>query len=324
MNYSRKELGDLAKELHVMRDTLEKVIRLAEILGDLGSDEAFKGRFALKGGTAINLMVFDLPRLSTDIDLNLSENISREELPEVRKKLKENLLSYMEESGYTLDEKSRATFSLDSLLFGYTNVAGNRDRLKMDLNYSLRAHVLPLCTETSKPAFLPKFSTTIVHPVEIYASKTIALMTRAAPRDLYDMNHFVHNIRMRPEKAELYRKATMFYLAVSSDVAPVNPNFDAMDNIVQNHVFRELLPVMRDRESFELGSAKRDVKAFLREHIAPTENEMRFLKEFRKGEYHPELIFDSPEILSRLRNHPMALWKIQTYRKAREKESLVR
>lgn len=324
MKYSRKELGDLAKGLHVMRDTLEKMIRLAEVLEDLEKDDVLRGRFALKGGTAINLMVFDLPRLSTDIDLNLSENVPREDVSEVRKELRENILSYMKESGYDLDEKSRATFTLDSLLFDYTNVAGNRDRLKMDLNYSLRAHVLPLCHETSKPDFLPKFSTTIVHPVEIYASKTVALMTRAAPRDLYDMNHFVRNINMKPEKAELYRKATMFYLAISSDVAPVYPDFDAMDSIVQNHVFRELLPVMRDRESFELGTAKRDVKAFLQENIAPTENEMRFLKEFRKGEYHPELVFDSPEMVSRLENHPMALWKIQTYRKAREKEALVR
>lgn len=196
MNYNKADLEKTSRELHVVRDTLEKVVRLADILRLFEEDKVLSGSFALKGGTAINLMVFDLPRLSTDIDLNLSENVPREEVPEVRRKLRESIVSYMKESGYDLDEKSRATFTLDSLLFDYTNVAGNRDRLKMDLNYSLRAHVLPLCHETSKPDFLPKFSTTIAHPVEIYASKTVALMTRAVPRDLYDMNYFVRNIKV--------------------------------------------------------------------------------------------------------------------------------
>ena len=39
---------------------------------------------ALKGGTAINLTIFNLPRLSVDIDLDFSENINRDEMLEKR------------------------------------------------------------------------------------------------------------------------------------------------------------------------------------------------------------------------------------------------
>jgi len=35
---------------------------------------------ALKGGTAINLTIFDLPRLSVDIDLDFSQMLSRQEM----------------------------------------------------------------------------------------------------------------------------------------------------------------------------------------------------------------------------------------------------
>ena len=40
------------------------------LLGALGSHPFLKGKLALKGGTALNLFVFDVPRLSVDIDLN--------------------------------------------------------------------------------------------------------------------------------------------------------------------------------------------------------------------------------------------------------------
>ncbi len=313
MNYNKADLDDMAKKLHVVRDTLEKVVRLTDILRLFEKDKVLSGSFALKGGTAINLMSFNLPRLSTDIDLDLSENIPKDELSERRKLLRNRIDVLMGTEGYSLGIKSRSSFALDSLLFEYTNAGGNRDRLKMDLNYSMRAHVLPLCTETSKPVFLESFSTTMVNPIEVYASKTVALMTRAAARDLYDMNYFVRNVRMNMEDSGLYRKSVVFYLALSEN--PLNLSFDAMDNITPNVVFRDLVQVMRDKESFELKKAKKDVRAFLEENIRPTEEEMLFLQNFVRGEYHLELVFDSPEILSRLENHPMALWKAHTYRK---------
>ena len=51
-------------------EALEKVIRLLELLEGSRSHPYLQPRIVLKGGTAINLFVFDLPRLSVDIDLN--------------------------------------------------------------------------------------------------------------------------------------------------------------------------------------------------------------------------------------------------------------
>jgi hypothetical protein len=57
-------LDKKAKELGFVRDTLEKVTRLADILEYLNMNPLLKDRLALKGGTAINLTIFNLPRLS--------------------------------------------------------------------------------------------------------------------------------------------------------------------------------------------------------------------------------------------------------------------
>uniref|UniRef100_UPI002ED0B831 nucleotidyl transferase AbiEii/AbiGii toxin family protein n=1 Tax=Enterocloster clostridioformis TaxID=1531 RepID=UPI002ED0B831 len=71
-NYTKAELAEMAVRQNFIRDTLEKVIRLSEILDYMNSNLIMKKRLILKGGTAINLTVFRLPRLSVDIDLDYS------------------------------------------------------------------------------------------------------------------------------------------------------------------------------------------------------------------------------------------------------------
>jgi hypothetical protein len=43
--------------------------------------------------------------------------------------------------------------------------------------------------------------------------------------------------------------------------------------------------------------------------MKPTEKERDYMERFMAKEYKPELLFEGAEIVERLRNHPMALWK---------------
>ena len=105
MQFDRITLGRQAKELGFVRDTFEKICRLADVLAFMESDSLLAGGLALKGGTAINLTVFDLPRLSVDIDLDFSKNVSRESMLAEREQIKEHIQKYMVASGYTLGLK---------------------------------------------------------------------------------------------------------------------------------------------------------------------------------------------------------------------------
>lgn len=55
MQFDRISLGRQAKELGFVRDTFEKVCRLADVLSFMESDALLSDTLALKGGTAINL-----------------------------------------------------------------------------------------------------------------------------------------------------------------------------------------------------------------------------------------------------------------------------
>ena len=116
-NYTKAELSSKSNELNFVRDTLEKVLRLADILEYLNSNPLTKDILALKGGTAINFTVFNLPRLSVDIDLDYCENVSRDEMLQKRQQITDDIKIYMTTQGYLLSDKSRYRHSLDSFVF---------------------------------------------------------------------------------------------------------------------------------------------------------------------------------------------------------------
>jgi predicted nucleotidyltransferase component of viral defense system len=72
-------------------DVLEKTWRLMDLLDLIESNETLVGKFALKGGTALNLFYFNVPRLSVDIDLNYVGSPIRDVFKEERPLLEHNL-----------------------------------------------------------------------------------------------------------------------------------------------------------------------------------------------------------------------------------------
>ena len=144
LEFSKAELNRQAKELGFVRDTFEKVCRLADVLTFMESDPMLADSLALKGGTAINLTIFNLPRLSVDIDLDFSKDISREQMLAERNQINSHIQKYMEAAGYSLSPKSKQYYALDSFVFEYINAGGMKDNLKIEINYMLRCHVLPV------------------------------------------------------------------------------------------------------------------------------------------------------------------------------------
>ena len=193
MNYNKGQLGQMAKHYGFVRDTFEKVLRLKEILTYLNTDEYLHEHLALKGGTAINMTIFNLPRLSVDLDLDFTPNLPLEDMEKARKKITKMLESYMTEEGYFLSGSSRYSHSLDSMLFQYQNAGGNRDSIKLELNYSLRSHIFaPVERKIVTDIFEEDVMVRTLEPVEIFAAKANALMSRAAARDLYDFNNMIY------------------------------------------------------------------------------------------------------------------------------------
>ena len=98
----RDYIENISKKTGFIQSTLEKVERLIRILEWMNSDEKLNKLLALKGGTAINTAVFNFPRLSVDIDLDLTENLSKEEMIKERENIHNLLVNYLNSNNYNL------------------------------------------------------------------------------------------------------------------------------------------------------------------------------------------------------------------------------
>ena len=77
MILSKERLLKEKKDTGYRQEIIEKVIWLMELLNAIAEDSYLSRRLVLKGGTALNLFYFDLPRLSVDADLNYIGAIDR-------------------------------------------------------------------------------------------------------------------------------------------------------------------------------------------------------------------------------------------------------
>ena len=80
MIFSPSEILPIVEATGFKADIIEKVHQLLNLLNKLKSHPFLKGKFALKGDSALNLFVFNIPRLSVDIDLNYIGAIERKKM----------------------------------------------------------------------------------------------------------------------------------------------------------------------------------------------------------------------------------------------------
>ena len=84
MNISAERLTSEAEATGFDVETLETVAHLLELLNALKTHPFLNGKLALKGGTALNLFILDVPRLGVDIDLNYVSEENRKAMLEER------------------------------------------------------------------------------------------------------------------------------------------------------------------------------------------------------------------------------------------------
>ena len=147
-----------------------------------------------------------------------------------------------------------------------------------------------------------------VAAMEIFAAKTNALLSRAAARDLYDFCNMV-DMNLFSGKEDMFRKCTIFYATISAK--EVNKTFDtsAIDSLIFPKIKSDLFPVLAVRDKFDLDGKKQQAKDYIATIMRPTGEEAEYMERFEVKDYKPELLFEDAEILERVRDHPMALWK---------------
>lgn len=165
----------------------QEYIDTVRLLIDIAPDVFTSARFAMKGGTAINLFVQDMPRLSVDIDVVFTDHtLARDDaLQAIQSDLKD-AAAKLEKRGLTVTLPKKPNGE-DVKLFVNNDLA----EVKVEVNHIFRGTLLPTEAMPLAPAARDLFTAGISVPMlataEIYGSKLVAAMDRQHPRDIFDV-----------------------------------------------------------------------------------------------------------------------------------------
>ena len=311
----RDYIENISKESGFIQSTLEKVEKLIRILEWMNNDEKLNKLLALKGGTAINIAVFNFPRLSVDIDLDLTENLSKEEMIKERENIHNLLVNYLNTNNYKINmEKSKNVYALDSIVAEYVDIKGNTDNIKIEINYMNRVHILETKKiKVSQDVFKDKHLTIhCIHPIEIYAAKICALLSRTTARDLYDVYTLSKYNLFDDEEKKLLKQCFMLEYIAVNNYKLKDMKIDNIEKLKRQDIKTKLLPTLKDRNprKSNVDEMKQAVREYLKDILLVDDNTKEFYDKFQKGIYEPELLFEDKEIIERVKEHPMIMWKL--------------
>lgn len=281
---------------------MEKVYRqqvalLLAVLPEVAKEKCF----ALHGGTAINLFVRNMPRLSVDIDLTYlpieDREISIKHIAEALERIKSNIQKVV--------PNVRITPRLDA---GKLQISANKVDMKIEVNLVNRGALtqpieMPLC-EKAQNEFEAFCSIPVVSLGQLFGGKIVAALDRQHPRDLFDVKYLLAKEGFTQEIKE------GFLLCLLCSDRPIHeviiPNFQDQQSALANQ-----FSGMTDEEfSYnEYESVREKLVATIHKHL--TDQDKEFLLNVKNVT--PDWsIYD-------FQRFPSVKWKLQNLQKLKEK-----
>jgi predicted nucleotidyltransferase component of viral defense system len=315
---SPERLATEAEATGFRPDVLEKVAQLLALLNALRSHPFLRGKLALKGGTALNLFVFNVPRLSVDIDLNYIGAEDRDSMLAERPKIEQAVHAVFSREGFTVrrmpEEHAGGKWSLR-----YESAPGRNGNLEVDINFMFRVPLWPVTLRDSHPVGTWQATgIPLLDRHELAAGKLAALLARRQARDLFDSHRL---LRMDSLDPKLLRIGFVIYGAMNRKdwrtVSLDDVNFDAME------LARLLLPTLRTNavefraDSNDYGARLvRECRKGLSAVLPFTDSERAFLDQLLdQGIIDPSLLTADPHLQQRIRSQPLLEWKAQNVRR---------
>jgi|ERR1051326_327339 predicted nucleotidyltransferase component of viral defense system len=260
-------------------------------------------KFALKGGTALNLFLHDMPRLSVDIDV-----VFRDHLQPRAEALKEIA------AGLRATQQRLKSRGIDSELTSVAQggetklfVKENRLAVKVEVNHVFRGTLLPVTTmrliKNARDLFTTDVSAPVLSSAEVYGSKIVAALDRQHPRDFFDVRQMLAETGLTSAVADCF----ICYLAGHN--RPVHEVLFSRDRDLRLVFANEFQGMTREPVSLEqLEQVRNRLRREILEKL--TASHRRFLLSVLECDPQWDLIQRA-----HLKDLPAVRWKIQNLQK---------
>ena len=318
VKFSPSEVLPVVEVTGFKAEMVEKVLHLLNLLNLLNSHPFLKGKWVLKGGTALNMFMLALPRLSVDIDLNYIGALDREEMLAERPRIEQAAQAVFSREGFTTkrvpNEHAGGKWRLS-----YPCFTGQSGNLEVDINFMFRQPFWDIQPADSHP--LGDFQARNIPVLDIHelaAGKLAALMARGQARDLFDCHRI---LSMDDLEKDRLRIAFVTYGGMNRKdwrtVAIEDVDFDAAE------LTRLLVPTLHVRESKEQVSPAeygarlvRECREGLSAVLPFTDAERAFLDRLLdRGVIDPTLLTADASLQRRIQGQPLLQWKALNVRR---------
>lgn len=256
---------------------------------------------ALKGGTAINLFVRDMPRLSVDIDLTYTnadhdrtealKNIS-EALGRIEKRIQSSI------PGISLTRVPSGQGE-DAKL----NCQTKQAHVKIEVNTTTRGIIFPKrlleVSETVQNDFKKFAAINVVSQGELFGGKICAALDRQHPRDLFDIHLLLKNEGITEE---IKLGLITFMLSHARPMSELLSPHELDQRTTFENQFKGMTTDLFTYEDFKLTRKQLIVEV----HKSLTDHDKKFLMSFKSGEPEWSLI-----PIENFKNLPAVKWKLQ-------------
>lgn len=321
---SLQTLQRLAEETGYQPGTLEKVLRLLDVLQEIARDTDLSKQLVLKGGTALNVFHLGLNRLSVDIDLNYIGALDRAIMETERPSVEAALTRLLASQSYSI-RRQPTEHAGGKWLARYTSALGGNATLELDVNYMARQPLFG--ARRMKSAVLGGIradDVLVLNLHEIVAGKLVALIDRHAARDLFDAR------RILSVKKLDWRRIKAAVLAIGACSRRDWRSMSAASIKGDPRELRQKLAICLPRDHF---GGKRETDRWIDETVELCRERFAFLFELTaneqafldgvldRGEINADLLDIAPTVRARIAAMPMLAWKCQNVRRHRGLDS---
>ena len=320
---TRRQVVKVATESGFRTDSVEKVLRLCAILGRLDRHPTTRGAWLLKGGTALNLLHLDVPRMSVDIDVNYVGAVDRESMLAGRPGFEAALAAVCEREGCTV-KRAQEDHAGGKFRLRFVSVLGGSQNLEVDVSYVARVPLL--ATERLAPRFPPgdPIEVPTLSLLELAAGKFTALVQRSVARDSFDAANLLRLVPGLLGNAEFRLAFVCSVAGGRHDPRNFVPTEAAHGALA---VKQQLIPMLQQGGNRLLPDPEEllrliglELEGAVERLLDWTPAESCFLDRLHDdGVIEAEALHTDPVVLERIRTQPMLLWKAQNVREYRGK-----
>ncbi len=271
---------------------LEQVSTLIDIIPLISNN-----KFAMKGGTAINLFLFNMPRLSVDIDLCYLPLTPREQALDDISQFIKSLSQKVNALGFRSREK-QSVLGYESTLFIQSKAIEIKVEINLVVRGSVHKPILRSLAPKAKETFTRDAEMLCLDTNDLFGGKICAALDRQHPRDFFDLYMYLKQFSYTQK---LHQTFIIYLLSSKRSISElIHPNLLNMEptyrtqfeGMTSTDVSCKILEETREKILALISSSFTDI-------------EKEFLISFKKGEPKWDLF-----PIENVKHLPSVKWKL--------------